>query len=276
MGVPWVWAANRCGQCTRQQSDSVVAEDVMLVLFTDYGWQDPYVGQLKLALLARAPGVSIVDLCHTVAEFNSHAGAHLLANLATGCPAGAVVVAVVDPGVGGARQAVVVEADGRWYVGPDNGLLSLVVARASARRIWRILWRPGSLSETFHGRDLFAPVAAEIAAGRFPSDWLVPAELEVQFDDADLARIIHIDHYGNAWTGIRGGLADTNQTFIVQGKPLPWRRTFSEAGKGEAFWYVNSVGLVEIAANRASAQQLLGLKVGDPVRSGESRESHLH
>ncbi|MEW6678950.1 MAG: SAM-dependent chlorinase/fluorinase [Pseudomonadota bacterium] len=248
----------------------------MLVLFTDYGWQDPYVGQLKLALLNRAPGVPIVDLFHAVPEFNPHAGAHLLANMVPSCPEGAVVLAVVDPGVGGPRQAVVLEADGRWYVGPDNGLLSLVATRASSRRVWRILWRPDSLTVTFHGRDLFAPVAAEIAAGRFPQDWLVPAELEVQFDDADLPRIIHIDHFGNAWTGIRGGLADTSQTFFIQGKPLPWRRTFSEAGKGEAFWYVNSVGLVEIAANRASAQQVLGLKVGDLVRPGESRESRLH
>lgn len=248
----------------------------MLILLTDYGWQDPYVGMMKSRLLHAAPQVPIVDLLHGVPDFNAHAGAHLLDALAAGFPTGVVFLCVVDPGVGGPREAAVLRADGRWFVGPDNGLLSVVAARARQVETWRIQWRPEDLSDTFHGRDLFAPVAAEIAAGHFPASYLTPAGLEVQFDGADLPRVIYIDHYGNAWTGIRGGLTETGDHIEVRGQSLPWRRTFSDAAKGEAFWYVNSVGLVEIAANRASAAGMLGLKVGDPVKLSGSRESRLH
>lgn len=248
----------------------------MLILFTDYGWQDPYVGQIKARLAQAAPHVPVIDLLHGVPDFNAHAGAHLLAALVAGFPPGAVFLCVVDPGVGGPREAVLLEADGRWYVGPDNGLLSVVAIRADDARVWRINWRPEGLSATFHGRDLFAPIAADIASDRFPEARLVPASLDVQFDAADLPRVLYIDHYGNAWTGIRGGLAETDCSVEVKGKSLGWRRTFSEAAKGEPFWYVNSVGLVEIAANRVSAAALLGLKVGDQVRLAGSPESHLH
>lgn len=248
----------------------------MLLLFTDYGWQDPYAGQIKARLVQAAPRVAIIDLLHGVPDFNAHAGAHLLSALATDFPVGAVFVCVVDPGVGGPREAVVLAADGRWFVGPDNGLLSIVAARADQAQTWRIHWRPQGMSDTFHGRDLFAPVAGEIAAGRFPEEKLTLAGLEVRFDTADLPRILYIDHYGNAWTGLRGGLADTAGSVEVRGQHLAWRRVFSDAAKGETFWYVNSVGLVEIAANRASAAGLLGLKVGDPVRLAGSPESRWH
>jgi len=249
----------------------------MLLLFTDYGWQDPYVGQVKGVLARHAPGIPLIDLLHGVPDFNAHAGAQLLHALAITFPAGAVFFCVVDPGVGGPREAVVVEADGRWFVGPDNGLLSIVAARAGDTRFWRIHWRPDNLSDTFHGRDLFAPVAARIAAGDFPGNWLTPAAaLNVQFDASDLARILYIDHYGNAWTGIRGGLADAGARLEVKGKLLAWRRTFSDATKGEAFWHVNSAGLIEISANRADAARLLELAVGDPVRLSGSPDSRWH
>jgi S-adenosylmethionine hydrolase len=249
----------------------------MLVLFTDYGWHDPYVGQVKAVLAGHAPGVPVIDLLHAVPDFNAHAGAHLLAALCGDLPAGAVVLAVVDPGVGGPREAVVVEAEGRYFVGPDNGLLSVLAGRAQTARTWRIAWRPEKLSDSFHGRDLFAPIAARIASGDFPSDKLTPADdLQVHFDTAELPRILYIDHYGNAWSGIRGGLAEPGSNIEVKGNLLPWRRVFMEAGKGEVFWHVNSSGLVEIAANRASAADKLGLKVGDPVRLSGSPESRWH
>lgn len=249
----------------------------MLVLFTDYGWDDPYVGQVKAVFASRSPGVPVIDLLHQAPDFNAHAGALLLAALAQSFPPGAVFFCVVDPGVGGPRAAAVVEADGRWFVGPDNGLLSIVATRAAKARAWHIHWRPDNLSASFHGRDLFAPVAARIAAGDFPADWLTSvATLQVRFDAADLPRILYIDHYGNAWTGIRGGLADPAATLEARGRPLAWRRVFAEAAKGEAFWYVNSAGLVEIAANRASAAQVLGLAVGDIVRLSGSPGSRSH
>ncbi|MDO9225126.1 MAG: SAM-dependent chlorinase/fluorinase [Pseudomonadota bacterium] len=249
----------------------------MLLLMTDYGWQDPYVGQVKAVLATHAPGVAVIDLLHAVPDFNPHAGAHLLAALCRDLPAGAVVLAVVDPGVGGPRAAVVVEADGRFFVGPDNGLLSVLAGRAQAARIWRIDWRPQPCSDSFHGRDLFAPIAGWIAAGDFPADKHTPvAELEVRFDTAELPRILYIDHYGNAWSGIRGGIAEPGSNVEVKGHVLPWRRVFVEAGKGEAFWHVNSSGLIEIAVNRGSAAEKLGLKVGDPVRLQGAPETQVH
>ncbi|MDD5297299.1 MAG: SAM-dependent chlorinase/fluorinase [Rhodocyclaceae bacterium] len=253
----------------------------MLVLFTDYGWHDPYVGQLKAVLAGLASGVPVIDLLHAVPDFNAHAGAHLLAALCRDLPSGTTVLAVVDPGVGGPRSAVVVEADGRFYVGPDNGLLSVLAGRAQGSRVWRIAWRPENLSDSFHGRDLFAPVAARIAAGDFPSDWLLPvAGLEVQFDLADLARILYLDHYGNCWTGIRGNiggsLVEPGAGIEVNGHVLPWRRVFMEAGKGEAFWHVNSSGLIEIAANRENAAVKLGLNLGDWVSLSGAPEGRHH
>lgn len=248
-----------------------------LVLFTDYGWTDPYVGQVKAVFAREAPGVAVIDLLHAVPDFNAHAGAHLLAAIGPSLPVGAVFFCVVDPGVGTDRNALVVEADGRWFVGPDNGLLSIVSARARQVRVWKIQWRPENLSATFHGRDLFAPIAAWIAAGKFPSDKLtLVAEPNIQFDAADLPRIIYIDHFGNAWTGIRGGLADATAQLQVKGKSLGWRPVFAEVGKGEAFWYVNSAGLIEIAANRANAAVLLDLKVGDLVTLNSATNGPLH
>ncbi len=249
----------------------------MLVLFTDYGWHDPYVGQVKAVLTRYAPGVPLIDLLHAAPNFNAHAGAQLLDALSPSFPEGTVFFCVVDPGVGGSREAAVLESDGRWFVGPDNGLLSILAARAEKAQVWRIHWRPEGLSDTFHGRDLFAPVAARLAAGDFPGDWLTPIDgLNIQFDAADLPRILYIDHYGNAWTGIRGGLADPGVSLEVKGKLLTWRRVFSEAAKGEAFWYVNSAGLIEIAVNRGNAAQLLALAVGDQVKLSGSPDSRLH
>jgi hypothetical protein len=250
---------------------------VPLLLFTDYGWQDPYVGLIKAVMADKAPGVPVIDLLHAVPDYNAHAGAQLLAALAPALPLGSVFFCVVDPGVGGSRAALVIEADGRWFVGPDNGLLSIVAARARQHRSWHIHWRPECLSESFHGRDLFAPIAAWIATGNFPADKLtLIAAPNIQFDAADLPRILYIDHFGNAWTGIRGGLADSASLLEVKGKSLPWRRVFADAGKGEVFWYENSAGLIEIAANRANAAALLDLKVGDQVKLSGSTHGPIH
>lgn len=248
----------------------------MLILFTDYGASDPYVGQIKAVLHRDAPGIAVIDLLHTVPSYNAHAGAHLLAALAKSFPVGSVFLCVIDPGVGGDRAALVVEADGRYYVGPDNGLLSVIAQRAGQCRVWAIDWRPDTLSDTFHGRDVFAPVAARLATTGLPVEWLSEAGLAVSFDMADLPRVIYIDHYGNAWTGVRGGLLDRDAKLRLRDRELVYRRTFVDTEKGQPFWYVNSVGLIEIAANRSSATELLGLAIGDMVRLSGSPDSRLH
>ena len=237
----------------------------MIVLFTDFGVRDPYVGQMKARLAEHAPTQLVVDLLHEVPDFNPHAGAHLLAALASDFPSGSVFLAVVDPGVGTPRDAVAVMAGGRWFVGPDNGLLSVVAARHADARLWRIVWQPEGLSSTFHGRDLFAPIAADIARGEFPADKLIPIDkLNVDFDAGDLARVIYIDHYGNVWTGVRGVSQDARVS--AAGERFRHGESFGFVGKGEGFWFLNSVGLLELAVNRGSAAAAFGLKVGDPVQ----------
>jgi S-adenosylmethionine hydrolase len=144
-------------------------------------------------------------------------------------------------------------------------LLSVVVARNTDTRLWRITWQPDGLSATFHGRDLFAWIAADIARGEFPTDKLAPIDtLKVEFDSGDLARVIYVDHYGNAWTGVRGVLKDAR--VAAAGQAFKHSDSFGFVGKGEGFWFMNSVGLLELAVNRGSAAVAYGLKVGDPVQ----------
>lgn len=239
----------------------------MIILFTDFGMQDPYVGQVKARLGERAPGQQIIDLLHEAPAYNAHAGAHLLAAFAPSFPPGSVFLAVVDPGVGTLRDAVVMMSGGHWYVGPDNGLLSVVAARNLDTKLWKIVWRPDVISPTFHGRDVFAVVAAEIACGDFPSDKLADIlQLNVVFVPEDLARVIYLDHFGNAWTGIRGDGLPKNVRATAKGASFSYSESFGFVARGEGFWFVNSVGLVELAVNRGNAAQNFGLTVGDPVQ----------
>lgn len=235
----------------------------MIVLFTDFGWRGPYVGQMRAVLARNESAPAVIDLMHDVPPFSPRAGAHLLAALAEELPAGTVVVGVVDPGVGTERPPVIVQADDRWYVGPGNGLFDVVAARAEASRWWRITRAPERSSATFHGRDLFAPVAAVLARGeKVPGEPIDPPPP----DDAkaELAEVIYIDHYGNAMTGLRAPKrADT--ALRAGGHELAGGRTFADARPGEGLWLVNSLGLVEIAVNQASAADAFGLSIGSDV-----------
>jgi len=238
-----------------------------IVLFTDFGPSDLYIGQVKAVIGAHAPRVPVLDALHAAPNFAVRPSAHLLAALAPEYPKNSVFLAVVDPGVGGPRDAIVIVADGRTFVGPDNGLLSVIWQRAIRRRCRRIAWRPTRLSETFHGRDLFAPVAAMLAGRRLPRGWLAAkSALDVFVDADDLAAIIYIDHYGNAFTGLRADRLPRSAIVRVAGRSLRYARTFREAAPARAFWHANSLGLVEIAANGSSAARDLGLKVGSRVR----------
>lgn len=205
--------------------------------------------------------MTVIDALHDVPDFGIEPAAHLLFSLAQEYPVHSVFLAVVDPGVGGKRDAIVVEADRRSFVGPDNGLFSLLWQRSRRRRCWSIRWRPERLTSSFHGRDLFAPVAAALAT-RMPKRWLSrKREPDVLLDDRDLARIIYIDHYGNACTGMRA--FNTAWRLRAGNRTLPYAATFDDADG--PFWYENSMGLVEIAAPRESAARKLRLKVGSPV-----------
>jgi S-adenosylmethionine hydrolase len=239
--------------------------DMAIVLFTDFGAGDLYVGQVKAVLQRLAPGVPVIDLLHEAPAFNVRASAHLLAAMVGWFAEDSVFLTVVDPGVGGSRKPLVVKADDRWYVGPDNGLLSVIGARAARGDCWRIVWQPEQLSDSFHGRDLFAPVAATLALqGGLPKGWFDHAgELDVEFGGEDLPEIIYVDHYGNGHTGIRARGIPREALLAIGGRRLPFARVYSEVTEGGAFWYENSQGLVEIAVNCGDAAQSLNLKIGD-------------
>jgi S-adenosyl-L-methionine hydrolase (adenosine-forming) len=237
-----------------------------IFLYTDFGSTDIYVGQVKAALQFEAPASPVIDLLNDVPSFEVEAGAHLLAALARRLPSGSVTIAVVDPGVGSARGAVALRADERWFVGPDNGLLSIVAARAAISDCFVIRLVRADTSVSFHGRDIFAPAGALIASGRADPRMLEPkAHLDVMLAASDLPRIAYIDHYGNAMTGIRASGLAHSANIGVAGRQIRYARVFSDVPCGELFWYENSIGLVELAGNQRSAAALLGIAVGDPI-----------
>ncbi len=238
----------------------------MIVLFTDFGLEGPYTGQVKAVLYRTAPGVPIVELFADAPAGRPKPAAYLLATYGIWFPPGTVLLAVIDPGVGTRREALIVEAEGRWYVGPDNGLFELVIRRAAAARTWEIPRPPGPLSASFHGRDVFAPAAAQIARGELPSHMPRQAHIgrHVDWPD-DLPEIVYLDHYGNAMTGLRAPLLPAGGRLTVSGRVLRRAGTFAEVPPGEAFWYENSNGLAEIAVNGGHAADALGLTIGSPV-----------
>lgn len=236
----------------------------MIALFTDFGLSDPYVGQLHAVFAREAPGVPVIDLFHSVPDFHVRAGAYLLPAYARDFPVGTVFVGVVDPGVGGARRPVMLKADGCWYVGPDNGLFEIVKRRADEHECCMIRWRPPRLSDSFHGRDLFAPVAARLARGEMPDSEPLTLTAFRDWPD-DLPEIVYVDHYGNGITGLRAGKLNSQKALRIGGETVKYARVFSEVSSGAAFWYENANGLAEIAVNRGSAAARFGLKPGDPI-----------
>jgi S-adenosyl-L-methionine hydrolase (adenosine-forming) len=242
----------------------------MIVLFTDFGLEGPYTGQVKAVLYRAAPGVPVVELFADAPAGQPKPAAYLLAAYGIWFPPGTVLLAVIDPGVGSDRAALIVEAEGRWYVGPDNGLFELVIRRAGDTRTWEIPSRPGPLSASFHGRDLFAPAAAELARGELPSHMPREAGIGRHRDwPDDLPEIVYIDRYGNAMTGLRAALLPAGGRLTVSGRALQRARTFSDVPPGDAFWYENSNGLVEIAVNGGRAAEALDLVIGSPVAIDE-------
>jgi len=203
----------------------------MVVLFTDYGAADIYVGQLKGMIARYAPKVPVVDLLHDITAFDIRASAHLLAALEPHFPVGSAFCCVIDPGVGSSRAAVAMRAQGRWFVAPDNGLLSVLAQRVACADLafWRITWRPPQLGRSFHGRGLFAPVAAWLASGQFPNDALQPIDnLGVLLDPADFAEVIYVDHYGNLFTGIRATDVPRTATVTIAGRELRYAEVFAK------------------------------------------------
>lgn len=239
----------------------------MIVIFTDFGLAGPYTGQMKAVLSRQAPAVPIIDLFADAPMFNPAAAAQLLAAYSRDFPVSSVFLCVVDPGVGSERLPLVVRSDGRYFVGPDNGLFHKLIKCSTTTEAWRISYRPERLSDSFHGRDLFAPVAAMLARGEaVPGESLETGQLIGHDWPLSLSQVVYVDHYGNAMTGLEAGEVSPQTILQVGEHELRYARTFAEVSPQALFWYHNANSLVEIAQNGGNAAQSLALQLGTPIR----------
>jgi len=256
-------------------------------LFTDYGWEDPYVAQLKGAILTIDSNARILDITHTVTPFNVTEGAYLLDECAEEFPGGTIFVAVVDPQVGTDRAPVLLQtAKGKYFVGPDNGLFTQVIAHEGFGRAWILdkpeFFRAGDTSHTFHGRDIFGPVAAHLAAGIDPDRFGTPVKTLMSLPDKQATfaggiistQVVHNDHFGNVILNLEAGsevaakLHDGNLVKISVGKEnnsAPLVKTYGEVEKGRLLLLYGSNGLLEISMNQGSAVKLLKVEPGASV-----------
>jgi len=232
-------------------------------LFTDFGWNGPYVGQMSAVLTAQQ--VAHFHLQHDCPAFDIRAGGALLLALSRNLPAKTLLIAVVDPGVGGERKAILARSEAHWFLGPDNGLLAPVITEYDAE-VEEVIWRPCRLSASFHGRDLFVPAAARLVKGEHVATRpMEKAEVEGANFVESSVKVIYIDGYGNLFTNLPAAGVDVGAVVLAGGKRIAYARTFVDAPAGEPFWYSNSIGLVELAVNQGKANETLGLGLGDSI-----------
>ena len=272
----------------KQKEPDNLTTSGIIALTTDFGQADWYVGVMKGVLLAGSPGCRPVDVCHAIPPGDVRAGAFCLLNSVPYFPAGTIHVAVVDPGVGSARRALVAQAGGHYFVGPDNGIFSFILERLSP---WRAVaaeeerWALKPISTTFHGRDLFAPLAAALLNGhkieelgtRLEDPVLLSFPRPRRIKDGRIqAEIIHVDRFGNLVTNLRredpakpdGPLRVSVAGAVIDGP----RRCYEEAAEGELLLLWGSGGYLEISVCGGSAQTVLQAKVGDKVELTEDGE----
>lgn len=242
----------------------------IITLLSDFGTADGYVGEIKGVLASAAPDVWVVDVSHDLAPQDVEAARLAVARYWRRFPEGTVHMAVVDPGVGTGRAALAVESDGRFLVGPDNGILSPALLLRDARAVELVI--PSRAAPTFHGRDVFAPAAAMLATGvrldslgdrcEAPVIRRTP-EARRRPDGLVEGEVITIDHFGNLITNL---IAPRGGAVRVRGRDIgPVRRTYGDAEDGSVIALLGSTGLVEIAVRNGSAARLLGAGRGERV-----------
>ena len=253
-----------------------------VVLLSDFGLTDPYVGQMRGTIARLAPEVQILDLTHGVTPFNLPQAGYFLAASAPHFPEDAVFVAVVDPGVGTDRRIVAAERRRQIFLAPDNGLLDLVLQGAEPLRVFDLTPDAitlGRASATFQGRDVFAPLAARLALGEPPSDLgtaMDPAGLvrsswgrPVSENGGVEAQVLHVDRFGNCVLNLRQDFAlPSGEARLVtpQARPLRRVRTYADLAEGQVGLLLGSQGFLELAQFMGSAADLLGLEPGASVR----------
>jgi len=241
----------------------------VITLLTDFGTADGYVAEMKGVILTRVPEATVVDVTHEISPQDVECGRLALARYWRRFPPRTVHVAVVDPGVGSARAALAVQSEGRFLVGPDNGLLSPALLVPGARAV--TLPVPAGAAPTFHGRDVFAPAAADLALGA-PLDALGSPALDLAIrrtpeprrlaDGSIEGQVITVDRFGNAVTNLLGLRAHGVE---VNGTLLPLRRSYADVPVGEAIALVGSTGLIEIAVREGNGAKAMGLERGSVV-----------
>ena len=255
----------------------------VVTITTDFGHQGPFVATMKGVILTRLPTARIIDVTHEVPVYWPAEAGFWLARSYGYFPPGSVHVGVVDPGVGTSRDIIAVEADGHVFLAPDNGLLAPIVTQVPTAKIYRFdaaqagqKFKLPAASATFHGRDIFAPLAADIAGRRAtPADLgpethdIVPSWVDEPSVAADQVAgvVITTDHFGNLITNIDGTLIESFRRPMVKtgGHSFALRRTYGDVSPGEFLALVNSFGVVEIARAEQSAAEALGLGRGAPV-----------
>jgi hypothetical protein len=238
----------------------------ILTLTTDFGLSDHYVGSMKGVILGICPSARIVDISHLVTPYAIAEGAFLIAESYSAFPRGTVHVVVVDPGVGSARRPILVKAAGQYFIAPDNGVLGMIFAREKhkVRVISNQRYFRHPVSKTFHGRDIFAPVAAHLASGVAPSKIgpVIADYVRPPFEKPGM--ILKIDRFGNVITNFRVDAAA--QLTIGKTKVSRMVRNYTEARPGELVMIVGSSGYLEVSINQGSAAEKLGCHSGDPCQ----------
>lgn len=254
----------------------------VITLTTDFGQEGPFAAVMKGRILARYAAARLIDITHEIPVHWPAEAGFWLARSYRYFPTGSVHVAVVDPGVGTNRDILIVEADGHVFLAPDNGLLAAVITRAPSPRMYVLDARRvthldlPAASATFHGRDIFAPLAAELAAGRVAPDALGPPAVDVVPDWVEepvVSRgqiagvVITIDHFGNLISNIDAELINppTGARVRVGTHTLPLLRTYGDVSPGQYLALVNSFGVIEIARAEQSAAEGLGVGRGAPI-----------
>lgn len=295
VSVAIAMAMSGCNPPARSSSNSAEAAapsaaaaplQPVIALFTDFGTTDPSVAQMKGAILTIDPGARLLDVTHGVTPFDVMQGSYLLDQSAQEFPAGTIFVAVVEPQAGSERAPILLKTGaGKFYVGPDNGLFSRVLDREGFNAAWRLdrrlYFRGGAQSSTFHGRDIFGPVAAHLAQGTEPSEMGTPvkqSDLEIAPAHAPAiagglvsVEVLHVDHYGNVILNLASGsdaagkLHMGNLVKINIGKESftgPLVRAYSDTEKGKLILLYGANGLLEISMNQGSAAQKLKVEPG--------------
>lgn len=244
---------------------------MVITLLTDFGTRDTFVAEIKGVILSINPSVTIVDITHEIEPFNIIEGAMKLNSAQRYFPRGTIHLAVVDPGVGSSRKGIIIKTDKALFVGPDNGVLSLAVKEHSLKEIYEItLPVRGS---TFHGRDLFAPVAARLSRGESPEsmgkridDFVRLSFPEPEIDKRGIkGEVIIIDRFGNAITNINEHILGNRRFRIrIKDKDIPLFKFYKEAGRKTGA-LINSSGYLEIFKGQASARKALNIKLHDKV-----------